>query len=130
VEGSAHLSAWRVRVSVFAMSDDLDALASNTIGPNVSKDEIAKQVVQLGARWSVDGLDLKLVLAGAKGMASCGDAVAYATKLADEMDHHPDIVMAYPGTTLKIHTHDKKAITLLDLVYAARLERWLRANGW
>ncbi len=112
------------------MSDDLDALASNTVGPSVSKDEIAKQVALLGARWSIDGLDLKLVLAGVKGMAKCGEAVAFATKLADEMDHHPDIVMAYPGTTLKIHTHDKKSITLLDLVYAARLERWLRENGW
>ncbi|CAN5592984.1 hypothetical protein BH11MYX1_BH11MYX1_19250 [soil metagenome] len=112
------------------MSDDLDALASNTIGPSVSNEEIANQVAKLGARWSVEGLDLTLVLAGPKGMAKCGAAVAYATTLADEMDHHPDIVMAYPRTTLKIHTHDKQAITLLDLVYAARLERWLREHGW
>ena len=63
-------------------------------------------------------------------MAKCGVAVAYAAKLADEMDHHPNIAMSYPGTTLTIHTHDKKAITVIDLVYAARLERWLRENGW
>lgn len=109
-----------MRASVFAMSDT----------PSVSREEIAAQVAQLGARWSVDGIDLVLVLAGPKGMAKCGAAVAYATTLADEMDHHPDIVMAYPRTTLKIHTHDAQAITSLDLDYAARLERWLRANDW
>ncbi len=124
------MSALRGGVSVFAMPDDLDALASNTVGPSVSKDEIANQIAQLGPRWSVDGLDLKLVLSGSKGMARCGAAVAYAATLADEMDHHPEIAMAYAGTTLKIHTHDKKAITLLDLVYAARLERWLRDHEW
>jgi pterin-4a-carbinolamine dehydratase len=112
------------------MSDELEALAGNPIGPSVSHEEIAKQVVHLGARWSIAGLDLQLVLAGPKGMAACGAAVAYATTLADEMDHHPDIVMAYARTTLRIHTHDKQAITSLDLVYAARLERWLRAHGW
>jgi pterin-4a-carbinolamine dehydratase len=46
------------------------------------------------------------------------------------MDHHPRIVLEYAGMTLSIHTHDAKAITVTDLVYAARLERWLRANGW
>ena len=40
------------------------------------------------------------------------------------------IELAYGGLTLTIHTHDKNAITVTDLVYAARLERWLRGNGW
>jgi 4a-hydroxytetrahydrobiopterin dehydratase len=96
----------------------------------VSREQVAAHVAQLGARWSVEGIDLVLVLAGPKGMAKCGAAVAYATALADEMDHHPDIVMSYPRTTLRIHTHDAHAITSRDLDYAARLERWLRANGW
>ena len=55
---------------------------------------------------------------------------SYAASLADEMDHHPTIVLEYAGLTLKIHTHDARAITLIDLVYAARLERWLRTSGW
>ena len=63
-------------------------------------------------------------------MAKCGEAAAYAAKLADEMEHHPRVVMEYPGTVISIHTHDKNAITVMDLVYAARFERWLRANGW
>ena len=113
-----------------AMGDNLESLASNTLSRSVlSPEQLQKEVGSLGPRWSIEGEDLKLELKGAP-MAKCGAAAAHAAVLADEMDHHPTIVLEYAGMTLKIHTHDKKAITVLDLVYAARLERWLRAAGW
>jgi 4a-hydroxytetrahydrobiopterin dehydratase len=112
------------------MADKLEQLASNTLGKSqVTPDQLRQEVDGLGARWSVDGPDLKLELKGAP-MAKYGAVAAHASVLADEMDHHPTIVLEYGGLTLKIHTHDKGGITLLDLVYAARLERWLRAAGW
>ncbi|HUS27409.1 MAG TPA: 4a-hydroxytetrahydrobiopterin dehydratase [Kofleriaceae bacterium] len=112
------------------MADNLDALASNTVSRSVlSEEQLRKEVAALGARWSIDGENLKLRLEGAP-MAKYGAAAAHAATLADEMDHHPTIVLEYAAMTLTIHTHDKKAITLLDLVYAARLERWLRTAGW
>ncbi len=113
------------------MSDDLDALANTPITRTApSPTELARQVASLGSRWSVAGADLKLELAGKPGMKACGEAIAFATALADELDHHPHVEMDYPQTTLAIHTHDVHAITVLDLVYAARLERWLRGHGW
>ena len=112
------------------MADKLDQLASNTVGKSqVTPEQLRKEVEGLGARWSVDGVDLKLELKGA-AMAKYGAVAAHASVLADEMDHHPTITLEYGGLTLKIHTHDKGGITLLDLVYAARLERWLRSAGW
>src|SRR3954465_14978966 len=113
------------------MSDDLDALAGLVINrSSLPEDDLRTRMAVLGARWSIKGPDLVCELAGQKGMMKCGAAVGYATELADDMDHHPHIVMDYPGTTLSIHTHDMNAITLLDLVWAARLERWLREHGW
>jgi pterin-4a-carbinolamine dehydratase len=113
------------------MADDLDALAALAINrSSLAEDELRARVGVLGARWSIKPPDLVCALAGQTGMMKCGAAVAYATELADDMDHHPHIVMDYPGTTLAIHTHDQNAITLLDLVWAARLERWLREHGW
>ena len=113
------------------MAADLDSLNAQTISTSTLSDEqIREQIAALGERWSIDGVDLKLVLKGPVGMAKCGAAVAHATQIADEMNHHPTIHMEYPGTTLTIHTHDKKAITMIDFVYAARLEGWLRRNGW
>ena len=87
-----------------------------------------REVETLGARWSIDGNDLKLVLEGP--MTKAGKVAAYAGALADELDHHPRMVIEYKRFELTIHTHDKQAITVLDLVFAARLEQWLRTDGW
>ena len=109
---------------------DLDSLASNTVSRSaVTEEQLRQEVNALGNRWTIDGPDLKCELRGAP-MAKSGEAAAYASKLADEMEHHPTIVLEYAGMTLRIHTHDKNAITVMDLVYAARFERWLRTNGW
>jgi len=109
---------------------DLDSLASNTVSKSlVTEEQLRQEVAALGNRWTIDGLDLKCRLEGGV-FAKYGEAAAYAAKLADEMDHHPKIVLEYAGLTLTIHTHDANAITVTDLVYAARLERWLRTNGW
>ena len=112
------------------MADKLESMAANTVSKTaVTPEQLQKEVESLGARWSVDGKDLKLELKGA-AMAKYGAVAAQASTLADQLDHHPDIWLSYGGLTLKIHTHDQGGITLLDLVFAARLERWLRGAGW
>lgn len=109
---------------------DLDSLASNTVGrTKLTPEQLQQEVTALGSRWAVAGTELRCELRGAT-MTKCSEAAAYAASLADEMDHHPRIVMEYGGTTLTIHTHDQNAITTVDLVYAARFERWLRTHGW
>ncbi len=116
--------------SVPTMPMNLDELASHTVSrSSLDKAEVDAELRELGSRWSIVGHELVCKLPSPP-MAKCGAAVAYATTLADEMDHHPRIVMEYKGTTLALFTHDKNAITVLDFVYAARLERWLRQNGW
>ena len=118
------------RNSVVQMPEDLDTLASHTISRSMlTPAQVQDEVTALGSRWSIAGEDLKLELRGAP-MTQCGAAVAYAASLADEMEHHPSIAVEFGGTTLKIHSHDKNAITVIDLVYAGRLEQWLRAHGW
>lgn len=86
------------------------------------------ELAALGTRWSIVGPDLQLVLKGP--MTRTGAVAAYAGALADELDHHPTIVLEYAGLTLSIHTHDKQAITAKDYEFARRLEAWLRSNGW
>ncbi len=106
--------------------DALTALAARAI------DRVPIQpgdIAPLGARWTLAGGDLCLAMPG-PGMRKTGAVAAFAGALADELDHHPAIAIEYPGLKLAIHTHDVKAVTTLDLVYAARLELWLRANGY
>lgn len=109
---------------------DLESMASNTLSRTaLTMEQLQQEVAALGPRWSLEGNELRLDLTGAP-MTKCGLAAAYAAQLADELDHHPRILLEFAGMALTIHTHDVKAITVIDLVYAARFERWLRANGW
>jgi pterin-4a-carbinolamine dehydratase len=112
------------------MAPELEEIANHTVTTrsNLTPHEVTSEIEVLGARWTIDGLDLRLDLKGP--MAKTGAVAAHAGALADELDHHPSISLEYAGLVLKIHTHDKQAITVLDLVYAARLEQWLRSNGW
>lgn len=111
------------------MARDLDSIATHTVSRDgIKTNELETELEQLGPRWTREKTELKLVLAGA--MAKTGLAAAAFAKLADELDHHPKIVLDYAGLTLTIHTHDAKSITVLDLVFAARAELWLRENGW
>ena len=112
------------------MATNLEALASYTLSRSkLEQGQIKDELAALGPRWSVDGDDLKLVLP-MKPMVKAAEVAAQAAVIADQMDHHPQIVIEYPGVTLRIHTHDAKAITVTDLVFAARLEQWLRTRGW
>ena len=112
------------------MAADIDSIAANTLSRTVlTPEQLKQEVAALGARWSVDGNDLKLELRDAP-MAKYGAAAAHATELADKLDHPPRITLEPSGFDLRITTTDENAITVLDLVYAARLERWLRTNGW
>ncbi|MGN6108192.1 MAG: 4a-hydroxytetrahydrobiopterin dehydratase [Kofleriaceae bacterium] len=108
---------------------ELDDLATHTISRDaIAPDELARELVALGPRWSVVGGELQLVLEAPMGRT--GAVAAFAGSIADELDHHPRMVLDHRGLVLTIHTHDAKAITVLDLVFAARLEQYLRANGW
>ncbi|HUJ62496.1 MAG TPA: 4a-hydroxytetrahydrobiopterin dehydratase [Kofleriaceae bacterium] len=111
------------------MANDLDSLADRALGRTaLPAGELRSALLVLGPRWSVTAEDLKLVLP-VKPMARAAEVAAQAAAIADELDHHPTFVMEYPGVTLTIHSHDVKAITATDVVYAARLERWLRAKA-
>jgi 4a-hydroxytetrahydrobiopterin dehydratase len=111
------------------VSEPLRALATQPI-TRVKRTpaELTAELGVLGTRWSVVGPDLRLELRGGK-MASYAPAVAYIAGLADELDHHPNLALEYAGLTLTIHTHDAAAITALDIVFAARVEVWLRAHA-
>jgi pterin-4a-carbinolamine dehydratase len=90
--------------------------------------ELAHELEALGPRWAAEGGALYLVLSGP--MSRTGVAVAFIGTLADELGHYPRVLLEREAMTLKIQTPDVSHITVIDLVFAGRLEQWLRANGW
>ncbi len=58
------------------------------------------------------------------------DGVLFASsvaRIAEEMDHHPDLLITYQKVSVKISTHDAGGLTPLDLEFARRAEE-LRDN--
>jgi len=107
----------------------LDTLATLTISRRtLAPAELAAEVEALGQRWSIDDHELRLDLLG--GMRRIGEVAAYAGTLAEELGHHPRIVLEYGTLILTLRTQDADAITVADLIYAARLEQYLRGHGW
>jgi len=111
------------------MDADLDALARQPLRYDpIAPADLPARIAPLGPRWTLAEGELRLVLP-AQGMRANGAIAAHAAALADEVNHHPRIVLEYTGLTLTLHTHDAAAITAADVVYAARLEQWLRTQG-
>ncbi len=50
-------------------------------------------------------------------------------KLAEEMDHHPDVTVSYGRMRISLTTHDAKGLTELDFKLAGKIEEVLRAKG-
>ena len=111
------------------MPENLHDLATHSISRDgLSHDELTRELALLGARWWIADGQLRLDLAGP--MARTGVAAAFAGTLADELDHHPKIVLERSSMTVTLYDRETRKITIIDLVFAARLEQWLRNNGW
>jgi 4a-hydroxytetrahydrobiopterin dehydratase len=48
--------------------------------------------------------------------------VLMAAKIAEELNHHPDITLGYQRVNIRITTHDSGGVTALDLAFAAQFE--------
>jgi pterin-4a-carbinolamine dehydratase len=108
---------------------NLDDIVTHTISRDgLSEAELARELDALGPRWTIEDGALRLEVAGT--MAKTGAAAAFAGTLADQLDHHPRIVLDGGAMHLSIRTPEAKTVTVLDLVFAARVEQWLRHNGW
>jgi serine/threonine protein kinase len=111
-------------------SKEMEQLTDQTLSRQLLDPVVlAREVKQLGKRWTLDGTSLKLELFD-RSMAKLSQVIAYASTVADEIDHQPMIAVRAPKLTLTIKAYDGKAIAVLDLVFAARIEQWLRDTGW
>ncbi|MGE5187140.1 MAG: serine/threonine-protein kinase [Acidobacteriota bacterium] len=104
----------------------LDDISDRTVsGTRLTPEEIAREVKALGKRWSVVAGDLQLDVYDEQ-LARLAQVIATAGEIADDMGHLPRIVVEPPHLVLSL----RDASEVVDLVFAARLEQWLRTNGW
>ena len=109
-----------------AVDREIADISDQTLGrTRLSPDELRREVTQLGKRWSLDGGDLVLDLYS-REMTRLASAIGSAAAIADEMDIQPRMAIEYPHLRLVL----RDAATVVELVFAARLEQWLRENAW
>jgi 4a-hydroxytetrahydrobiopterin dehydratase len=89
-------------------------------------------------RQKLSDLEIQRALGGLPGWSRRGDVLTKAfaferfadgiafinrvAKVADEMNHHPDIDVRYTKITIVLSTHDAGGITQSDLQLAERIE--------
>jgi len=69
--------------------------------------------------WSVE--NSHLVARWSLPFATSARLMVDLAALADEWDHHPDVTVRYGSLTVELWTHDRSAVTQLDLEVAARI---------
>ena len=111
-----------VATAVAAIADLSDQTVSRTL---LSPGELAREVKALGKRWSLVNDDLVLDV-HSRQMVKLASVINGIALIADEMEHPPQVSVAFPHLRVTI----PKAMTVVDLVFAARVEAWLRDNGW
>jgi len=89
---------------------------------------LTQQIEMLGERWSLTGDGLRLSVRGS--MRRTAALVSIAAAIGTELAHYPAITLDAIHLELTIYTRQVNAITKLDLIYAARLEMWLREHGY
>ncbi len=76
----------------------------------------------LGPRWMLDGNTLErrvTIPTYAAGVA----LVTAIGKLADELDHHPEVRLRWGTLDVQLWTHDVQGLSELDFILAARIEQ-------
>jgi serine/threonine protein kinase len=87
--------------------------------------QIAREVKALGKRWLLAGPDLQADVHH-ESMARLASIVSAAATIGDELSHHPMVELRVPRLRITIPGVGR----VVDLVLAARIEHWLRSNGW
>jgi eukaryotic-like serine/threonine-protein kinase len=105
---------------------DIAQLSDQTVSKQrLSPDELTREIQQLGKRWKLVGEDLVLEVYG-REMGKLAAVVTHAAAISDEMEHYPLIALELPRLRVTIPAVG----AVMDLVYAARLEQWLREQAW
>ena len=93
----------------------------------LTDDEIAHRLLTL-PRWYREGDALVCDFDRVDFNGSIAFVNAIAT-VANEMNHHPDISIAWNHVVVRISSHDVRAITARDFTFACKLQSLASSTG-
>ena len=88
----------------------------------LTKSEVEKLIKTDLKSWEF--INLKIVrFIPRSSDVSLGKIVKEIWDYAEEVDHHPDILLTYSGVKITLFTHDKSGITEKDISFALSLSK-------
>jgi 4a-hydroxytetrahydrobiopterin dehydratase len=72
-------------------------------------------------QWSGDGDGIRRTVKAESFLAGI-DLVAEVARMAEDMNHHPDIDIRWRNVTFGLSTHDAGGVTSLDIDLAKRID--------
>jgi len=97
--------------------------------PAVPPEEAARLLARLGGGWELaEGKKLRKTYR----FADFASALAFVNevgRMADAVDHHPDIHLGWGRATVEIWTHTVGGVHTIDFAFAARCERIAAGRG-
>ena len=97
--------------------------------PPLSAEEVASLCKQLDADWrAVEAHHLERTYAF-DTYAKSVDFTNKVAAIAEEQNHHPDILLTYGKVTVTIWTHKIDGLTLSDFIFAAKVDQAHAAAG-
>ena len=88
--------------------------------PLLSSDEIQQRLATLSG-WELEGPRIRKRYAFSAFKEAMGFVNGVAS-LAEEMNHHPDILVEYDKVTLMLTSHDAGGLTRRDFTLAQRID--------
>jgi pterin-4a-carbinolamine dehydratase len=89
----------------------------------------ASQFLELApAGWQVDGVTAVATF-GTGSFATGVDLVVAIGRLADDANHHPDVLLRYPDVAVTLTTHDAGGLTQRDVDLARAITGSAAAMG-
>jgi 4a-hydroxytetrahydrobiopterin dehydratase len=92
--------------------------------PPLSADDTARLLEELGNGWTV----FENRLRKAYSFPSFATALAFVNKvgaIADEQNHHPDVMLSWGKAVVELWTHTVDGLSENDFICAARFDRAL-----
>lgn len=93
--------------------------------PPMERPRADEMLRELDGGWAIGG-DSHLQLEKTYRFADFAEALAYVNRvgaLAEEQNHHPDVLLTWGRVTLTIWTHKIKGLTESDFIFAAKCDR-------
>lgn len=109
----------------------LDQLAARKITARPTRlppEELAALRELLPLTWQLDGDSLQRRITTPDYATGIALVVAIG-RLAEELQHHPELHLRWGAIDVQLWTHDVQGLSELDFVLAARIEQCIRAAG-